>query len=282
MEVGVTVLPQMPKDAGDRNRTSPFAFTGNKFEFRAVGSSFSIAGPNIVLNTIVAESLDYMATELEAATKAGKTLAQATGDLLPAILKESMKVVFNGDGYSQEWHDEAAKRGLPNLKNTIDSLPTLVDKKSVDLFAKYKVLSERELMSRYNIFSEEYAKTLNIEALTMLGMAKTMILPAAIRYQGEVAESLSAVKAAGVDVGGQADGLKSLSGLIGDFQAAIAGLEHAAEHTGDGDAFSHAKYMRDSVLPKMEELRVIGDKLEMVVADDLWPLPKYQEMLFIK
>ena len=282
MEVGVSVLPQMPKDAGDRNRTSPFAFTGNKFEFRAVGSSFSIAGPNIVLNTIVAESLDYMATELEAATKGGKTLAQATAALLPSILKESMKVVFNGDGYSQEWHDEAARRGLPNLKNTIDSLPTLVDRKSVDLFAKYKVLSERELMSRYNIFSEGYAKTLNIEAQTMLGMARTMILPAAIRYQGQVAESLSAVKAAGVDVGSQADGLTCLSKLIGEFQTAIAALQDAADHVGDGDAFAHATYMRDSVLPKMGELRVIGDKIEGVVADDLWPLPKYQEMLFIK
>src|SRR5471032_2818279 len=147
MEVGVSVLPKLPKDAGDRNRTSPFAFTGNKFEFRAVGSSFSIAGPNTVLNTIVAESLDFIATKIEADVKAGKGLNAAIQTLLAGILKESKKVIFNGDGYSEEWHKEAEKRGLPNLKNTVDSIPIIIRKDSVDLFAKYKVFSERELQA---------------------------------------------------------------------------------------------------------------------------------------
>src|SRR4051812_5732712 len=158
MEIGVSVLPKLPRDAGDRNRTSPFAFTGNKFEFRAVGSNFSIAGPNTVLNTIVAESLDFIATQLEVATKSGKSLNKAIQDLLPGVLKESKKVVFNGDNYSEDWHREAEKRGLPNLRNTVDSIPVIIRKDSVELFAKYKVYSERELQSRYVIFSEKYVK----------------------------------------------------------------------------------------------------------------------------
>src|ERR687897_850821 len=178
MEVGVTVLPKLPRDAGDRNRTSPFAFTGNKFEFRAVGSSFSIAGPNTVLNTIVAESLDHIATDLENATKGGKPLNKAIQDLLPGLLKESKKVVFNGDNYTQEWHQEAEKRGLPNMRSTVESNPVIIRKDSVDLFAKYRVYSEKELQSRYNIFSENYVKTVTIEANMMVMMARTMILPA--------------------------------------------------------------------------------------------------------
>lgn len=282
MEVGVSVLPKLPKDAGDRNRTSPFAFTGNKFEFRAVGSFFSISGPNVVLNTIVAESLDYIASQLEAAVKTGKTLAQAIGDLLPSILKESKKVIFNGDGYSAEWHAAAEKRGLPNLKNTIDAIPTIIEKKSLELFSKYKVFSDRELNSRYNIYSENYAKTINIEAQTMLLMARSMILPAAVRYQGEYAASLSALKAAGVDAGLQLNALKSLAVQIEKLHGAIAELDHAVQHAGNGDAYSHAKYMRDAVLPKMETLRTIGDELEVIIPDDIWPLPTYREMLFIK
>src|SRR3954465_7408020 len=163
-ETGVSILPKIPKEAGDRNRTSPFAFTGNKFEFRAVGSSQNIAGPNTVLNTIVAESLDYIATQLEADTKGGKDLNKAIQDLLPGIIKESKKVLFGGDNYSEEWHAEAEKRGLPNLKSTTDVLPVAIRKDSVELFAKYKVYSEKELQSRYNILSEGYVKTVTIEA----------------------------------------------------------------------------------------------------------------------
>ena len=262
MEVGVSVLPNLPRDAGDRNRTSPFAFTGNKFEFRAVGSSFSIAGPNTVLNTIVAESLDYIATQLEVATKSGKTLNKAIQDLLPGILKESKKVIFNGDGYSEEWHKEAEKRGLPNLKSTTDAIPVIVRKDTVELFSKYKVYTERELQSRYAIFSEKYVKEVTIEASMMATMAKTMILPAAIRYQGEVAAAVNATKAAGVDAGAQLEALKELTGTISHFQAATASLEKALHHHPDGDAYAHAKHIKESVIEKMGELRTLGDKLE--------------------
>jgi glutamine synthetase len=282
MEVGVTVLPKLPRDAGDRNRTSPFAFTGNKFEFRAVGSSFSIAGPNTVLNTIVAESLDYIATELETATKSGKPLNKAIQDLLPGILKESKKVVFNGDNYTPEWHQEAEKRGLPNLRDTVSAIPVIIRKDSVDLFSKYKVYSEKELQSRYNIFSEGYVKTVTIEANMMVMMARTMILPAALRYQAEVAHAVTAAKAAMVDVTAQSELLGELSKTINQFQAATIALEKAVNHHADGDAFAHAKHAKDAVVPKMAELRTLGDKLETLVADDLWPLPTYREMLFIK
>ncbi len=282
MEVGVSVLPKLPRDAGDRNRTSPFAFTGNKFEFRAVGSAFSIGGPNTVLNTIVAESIDFIASKLEADVKGGKTLNKAIQDLLPGVLKESKKVIFNGNGYSEEWHAEAAKRGLPNLKTTVEAIPQIISKASIELFTKYKVLTERELYSRYEIFSEKYVKEIAIEANMMVHMAKTMILPAAMRHQCEVAGSVNATKAAGVDVGTQLEELKTLVTTIGKFQAAIKALEHAADHAATGDTYSHAKYMKESVVSKMEELRTHGDALETMVADDLWPLPTYREMLFIK
>jgi glutamine synthetase len=283
MEIGVSVLPKLPKDAGDRNRTSPFAFTGNKFEFRAVGSSFSIAGPNTVLNTIVAESLDYIATQLEVATKAGKSLNKAIQELLPGILKESKKVIFNGDNYSEEWHREAEKRGLPNLRNTVDALPVIVRKDTIELFGKYKVYSERELQSRYVIFSEKYVKEVTIEANMMTTIARTMILPAALRYQAEVATAANATKAAGVDAGAQMEHLRDLTETISKFQATATALDKALHHhNGHGDPFAHAKQIRDSVIPKMTELRALGDKLETMVADDLWPLPTYREMLFIK
>jgi glutamine synthetase len=282
MEVGVTVLPKLPRDAGDRNRTSPFAFTGNKFEFRAVGSSFSIAGPNTVLNTIVAESLDFIATELEAATRAGKPLNKAIQDLLPGILKESKKVIFNGDNYTPEWHQEAERRGLPNLRSTVDAIPVIIRKDSIDLFTKYRVYNEKELHSRYNIFSENYAKTITIEASMMLMMARTMILPAALRYQAEVARAVSATKELGVENGAQLEHLRDLTGVLSKFQGAIASLDDAVHHGANGDAFAHAKHARDAVLPRMNELRTLGDRLETLVADDLWPLPTYREILFIK
>jgi len=282
MEIGVSVLPKLPKEAGDRNRTSPFAFTGNKFEFRAVGSSQNISGPNTVLNTIVAESLDYIATKLEAEVKAGKPLNKAVQDLLPGIIKESKKVVFGGNNYSEDWHKEAEARGLPNLRSTVDVLPVITRKDSIELFTKYKVYTEKELQSRFNILSESYVKIVTIEALTASMLAKTYILPAALRYQGQVAEAVNATKAAGVDNSAQAELLKSLTGTISDFQKAAATLDKSIDHHGDGDPFAHAKHIKEHVLPAMLELRKLGDKLEGVVADDLWPLPTYREMLFIK
>jgi glutamine synthetase len=282
MEIGVSVLPRLPRDAGDRNRTSPFAFTGNKFEFRAVGSSQSIAGPNTVLNTIVAESLDYIATNLEKAVKSGQDLNKAIQELLPGIIKESRKVIFNGDNYAEEWHKEAERRGLPNLRNTVECLPVILRKDSVELFTKYRVYSERELQSRFTIFAENYVKTLNIEGQLTAMIARTMILPAALRYQAEVATAVNATKEAGVDNKAQADLLKSLTVTISEFQSVIATLDKALGHHADGDVLEHATYARDKILPSMNAVRTLGDKLETMVADDLWPLPSYREMLFIK
>ena len=282
MEVGVTSLPKLPKDAGDRNRTSPFAFTGNKFEFRALGSAFSIAGPNTVLNTIVAESLDIMATELEGLMNNGKTIAQAVQAVLPRILADSKKVIFNGDNYSEEWHTEAERRGLPNLKNTIEALPMMIRDDSVALFSKYKVYNDRELHSRYNILSENYAKTITIEATMTLTMGRTMILPAALRYLTEVAATAKGLKDVGIEGPATTELLNKLNGMIEKFTSSLNGLDHALTHVGDDEPYRHAKYMRDAVIPEMNACRVAGDALENVVADDLWPLPKYREMLFVK
>jgi glutamine synthetase len=281
-ETGISVLPRMPKDAGDRNRTSPFAFTGNKFEFRAVGSSQNIAGPNTVLNTIVAESLDYVATELEKAVASGKTLEAAVQALLPAIYKENKRVIFNGDGYSDEWHKEAASRGLANHKTTIDVLPVVVRKDTIELFSKYKVYSEKELQSRFAILSESYTKVVTIEGRMSAFMARTMILPAALRYQTEVANSISAAKAAGVSNAPGTELLNVLVTNLSGFQAALTKLDKALSHHADGTPFDHAKYAQSHVLSAMNELRSYADTLETLVADDHWPLPTYREMLFIR
>jgi glutamine synthetase len=281
-ETGVSILPKLPRDAGDRNRTSPFAFTGNKFEFRAVGSSQSIAGPNTVLNTIVAESLDYVATELEKAVKGGKNLNVAIQELLPGILKESKKVLFNGDGYSEEWHKEAEKRGLPNLKSTTDVLPVLIRKDVVELFEKYKVYSKRELESRYNILVENYVKTVAIEGKTALMMARTQILPAALKYQKEVGESIAAAKAAGASSPAGLETFSTLVSTITLFQTAIGKLDKALNHHAEGDLLSHAKHAKEGILAAMLEVRETADRLEGMVSDDLWPLPTYREMLFIR
>ena len=281
-ETGVSVLPKLPKDAGDRNRTSPFAFTGNKFEFRAVGSSFNVAGPNTILNVIVAESLDYVATQLEGMTKGGKSLTVAIQELLPKIIKENKRIIFNGDNYTEEWHKEAEKRGLANHRNTVDSLPVITRKDTIELCIKYKVYTERELHSRLHILSENYVKTINIEGQMMGFIGSRMILPAAVRYTSELASAVNATKAAGIDNPGQVEALKTLVSTAGDFQKALASLDKALSHHAEGDAFDHAKYMRDKVVPTMVEARKLGDKLECLVADDLWPLPTYRELLFMK
>src|SRR5213083_75908 len=197
LDTGVMVLPKLPRDAGDRNRTSPFAFTGNKFEFRAVSSGQSIAYPNIALNVAVTESLDYIATELEKSVKSGKSIDQAVSDLLPKVIKENKKIIFNGNNYSAEWEKEAGKRGLLNLKNTVDALPQLISKDVVSTFEKYKVLNERELHARYEIMVEQFNKTINVEGQLMVLMANRYIVPAAFDYQRQVATSVSAVKEAG-------------------------------------------------------------------------------------
>jgi glutamine synthetase len=281
-DTAVSILPKLPKDAGDRNRTSPFAFTGNKFEFRAVGGSANIAGPNTILNAIVAESLDYMATHLENAVKGGKSLNAAVAELLPGIIKENKRVVFNGDNYTEEWHAEAAKRGLPNIKNTVDCLPVVLKKETIELLTKYKVYTEKELQSRYNILAENYIKTVTIEGNMTSFIAKTMILPAALRYQKQIADTVAATKAAGTEPADEAKFLGHYMTMVTDLHKAADKLDKALHHHAEGDILSHAKHARDSVLASMSEVRKTADKLETVVADDLWPLPTYREMLFIK
>jgi glutamine synthetase len=235
-----------------------------------------------VLNTIVAESIDYIATNLEGAVKSGKDLNKAIQDLLPGIVKESKKVIFNGNNYAEEWHAEAEKRGLPNLKHTVEVLPVVTRKDTIELFTKYKVYSAKELESRFNILSEAYVKTINIEANTALVIAKSMILPAALRYQREVGESIAAAKAAGASQPAGLETFGTLVSAINEFQLGIAKLEKAQNHHAEGAPYEHAKHMREHVFPALNTVRTAADKLETMVADDLWPLPTYREMLFIK
>ena len=281
-QTGVSILPALPKEAGDRNRTSPFAFTGNKFEFRAVGSSANISGANTILNTIVAESLDYIATELEAATKAGKTLTAAIQELMPKIVKQHKRVLFNGNGYGEEWHQEAEKRGLANHKHTVAALPVVIRKDTIETFSKYKVYSEGELKSRFNILSEAYTKTLIIEGKTALLIAKTYILPAGLRAQKEIGDSIASAKAAGANSPAGIEALGELVSTINELYGATHKLQKAVDHHVDGEPYEHAKHAREEILPAMNAVREAADKLETIVPDDLWPLPTYREMLFIK
>ncbi|HWF31196.1 MAG TPA: glutamine synthetase type III, partial [Solirubrobacteraceae bacterium] len=270
--LGTPVLPPLPLHGGDRNRTSPFAFTGNKFEFRALGSNSSPAFPNTVLNTIVAESVDELSDKLKSALKrSGSSLEKAVTSVVKDAWTENKRVVFDGDGYSQEWHDEAEKRGLANLRTTPDALPWLVQKETIATFKKYKVLSKRELESRYEVFTEQYVINLNIEAETEASIARTMLLPAAVRYLTEL----------------RASGLEDLVGevepLVKELHFAMLKLEDAnLDENHPNDVVKEALYMRDSVIVAMEDVRDVADRLEKLVADDLWPLPKYSEMLFIK
>jgi len=282
LDTGVMVLPKLPRDSGDRNRTSPFAFTGNKFEFRAVSSGQSIAYPNIALNVAVTESLDYIATELEKLTKGSKSVEQAAGELLPKIIKENKRIIFNGNNYSKEWEKEAGKRGLLNLKNTVDALPQLTAKEVVAAFEKYKVLNERELHARYDIMVETYNKTVNVEGQLMVLMSNRYVLPAALEYQKKVAQSVSAVKQAG---GKSVEGKKLLdkvTKLVDKLKAGTDKLEKSLAHEGDGSAEKHAKHYRDTVIPAMAVVREAGDELESIVPHSMWPLATYREMLFIK
>ena len=281
LDTGVLVLPKLPRDAGDRNRTSPFAFTGNKFEFRAVSSNQSIGYPNIVLNLAVTESIDYIATELEKNVQGGKSLNEAVAALLPKVIKENKQIIFNGNGYSKEWEKEAGKRGLLNLKNTVDALPQLVTKDATKLFETYKILNERELHARYEIMVETYNKTVNVEGQLMVLMANRYILPAAFEYQKDVAQSVSAVKAAG---GKSVEGKKTLDALtklVDEFKRRADKLEKALEHESPS-AEKHAKHFRDVVVPAMAALRETGDSLELMLPHESWPLATYREMLFIK
>jgi glutamine synthetase len=281
LNVGVDTLPAFPKDAGDRNRTSPFAFTGNKFEFRAVGSGQSVAGPLVALNTMMADSLNYVATQLEKKTKGDpKKLNGAVQDVLQQIIKDHGSVIYNGDNYVEAWYKEAVKRGLPNLSNTVDALPALVAKKNISLMEKYNVLSPREMESRCEIYLERYVKDVAVESKLTWEIAKTTIFPAAIKYQHELATTALALKQLGKAPCTAV--LDELSGLVQELEKAINALAGALEHHADGSTLDHAKYARDHIVPAMAKTREIADKLECIVSDEFWPLPTYQEMLFIK
>jgi len=282
LDTGVSVLPKLPRDAGDRNRTSPFAFTGNKFEFRAVSAGQSIAFPNIALNVAVTEALDYMATELEKALKDGKKLDAAVKSLLTKMIKENKRIIFNGNNYSAEWEKDAAKRGLLNHRTSVDAYGELMKPEVVKTFEQYKVLNERELRARYDVAIEQYNKTVNIEAQLMVLMTNRYILPAAYRYQTQVAQSVSAVKAAGGSVKESKKSLDKLLSLTESCKTTVDKLQSLLEHEANGDAVKHAKYFRDKVIPTMVTLREIGDNLECVVPHDLWPFPTYREMLFVR
>jgi len=282
LDLGVDSLPALPRDATDRNRTSPFAFTGNKFEFRAVSSNQSIAFPNVVLNIIVAESLDHCATELEKGLKDGKKLQAAVKQLLTKLVKENKRIIFNGNGYSEEWQKEAAKRGLLNHRTSVDAYPEAVKPEVLETFEKYGVLTGREVQARYEIALEQYNKTINVEAQLMVLMANRYILPTAYRNEVQIAETVAAVKAAGATAKETKRALDHLCRLTDECKIRVDHLQELLEHEGNGDPLKHARYFRDKVVPAMNALREVGDALECIIPHDVWPLPTYREMLFIK
>ncbi len=280
MNVGVDILPKLPKDAGDRNRTSPFAFTGNRFEFRAVGSEQSIAGPVVAMNTIFAESIDYIATELETLINGdSEKLNEAVQTVLKKVIDEHGSVIFNGDNYTDLWQEEAAKRGLPNLKTTPEALLAFCEEEAIELFDKYNVLSKIELNSRFEIYIEQYILKIMVEAKTTIEMANTIVYPSAVRYQTELADSCLKMKELGLDCDNSV--LSEISVLIKDLKSSVAVLKDVISQE-DEDHISQAKICYGKIIPAMSEVRETVDMLEAVVADDLWDLPVYQEMLFIK
>jgi glutamine synthetase len=270
LQLGTSLLPVLPKHGGDRNRTSPFAFTGNKFEFRAVGSSASLSLPNTVLNTIAAEAIDDLSSTLKERLDAGTTLDEAVLDVVKDAYAAHKRICFDGDNYAEEWHAEAERRGLENLRTTPDALPWLTHERTVRAFENYNVLSARELEAREEVLTEQYVVKLNIEGETAAQIARTQILPAAVRHLAEL-------RAAGNEVL-----IGETETLLDELVGAVQALEAANETHDDDTIEQEAEYMRDVVVPAMERVRTVADRLERIVADDLWPLPKYWEMLFIK
>lgn len=281
LTVGVSTLPSLPKDSTDRNRTSPFAFTGNKFEFRMVPSSLSIGGPNVVINTIVAEVLSQIADRLEK--------AEDFHHELRAILKEialnHSRIIFDGNGYSEEWVKEAEKRGLPNIRSTVEAIPALISDKSIQLFERHGVFCPTELHSRYEIYLEQYSKSINIEAQTMIDIAKRQILPIVMRYATELAQSINSIRSAysEADVSTQTALLKDISSLLKELNEKINKLQDTTTKAKEihGDANAQGIYYRDFVFTAMNELRSVADQLEVLVDYELWPLPSYTQMLFM-
>lgn len=280
--LGTPVLPRLPQHAGDRNRTSPFAFTGNKFEFRALGASQSVSFPATVLNTIAAEALDEMVTELEAEVGKGVALGEALRSLLAREVPKFKRIIFNGDGYSQDWQDEAARRGLLNLRTTLDALPHLTAEKNVHLFEKYEVLSHRELESRKEIRLDQYFKQINIEGETTADIVRTMVIPATIRYLRELLEVAERASTVGLRVNGVTAILEEIQGLMDELQEATAVLVAQNAELGGDEVAEKAEHMRANIIPAMGAVRSVADRLEKVLPDDLWPLPTYRDMLFVK
>ncbi|HEV7862026.1 MAG TPA: glutamine synthetase type III, partial [Acidimicrobiia bacterium] len=277
--IGADTLPVLPTDPGDRNRTSPFAFTGNRFEFRAPGSLQTIAGPMVTINTILAEALDYIATGIETLVAEGADFNVAVQKILEEIITVHGSVVFNGDGYTEDWQIEAAARGLPNLRTTLDALPQLITDEAIALFSRYGVFSAREMHSRYDVALEQYALSVGVEARLTLEMANTQILPAALRYQTELATNVTSLKATGLEV--DTSTLEEVSAAITALRSGIAKLRSQLAGHGAATVEAEAAHAANGLLPAMATIRVPADLLESLIADDLWPLPTYQEMLFI-
>ena len=277
LQTGVDTLPDLAKDATDRNRTSPFAFTGNKFEFRMVGSRDSIAGPNVVLNTIVAEAFSEACDVLEKADN----FDEAVHDLIKKYATEHQKVVFDGNGYSDAWVEEAERRGLPNIKSMVEAIPALTTDKAINMFEKFKVFTKAELESRAEIKFESYAKAINIEARTMIDMASKQIIPAIIKYTKELADTVVAVKEAGADASVQAELLTEVSGLLAESKKALEALKVVTDQAAameEGE--DQARFYHFDVVPAMEALRAPVDKLEMIVDKEAWPMPSYGDLIF--
>tara|TARA_R110002072_G_scaffold42064_19_gene118588 strand:+ start:180217 stop:182412 length:2196 start_codon:yes stop_codon:yes gene_type:complete len=284
LDLGSRTLPDLQRDSGDRNRTSPFAFTGNRFEFRAVGSASSVSWPNTVINTIVAESLDHIATNVEKQLGANPSETkrdQAVRKVLQALIRDHKAILFNGDNYTQEWADEAERRGLPNLRTTADTIGVFKAAKTRSVFRKYKVLSKSELGSRAEIFAEKYITEISIEAELMCMMARTMIMPAAIRHQRNLAEAVGATEGVGVDCSTLRGELEEFVELVCRFNDALDDLE-TCRTISEGKHSTQCDYCRDRIIPSMEALRALGDELESYVESELWPMPVYSQLLTLR
>jgi glutamine synthetase len=281
MNLGVDTLPVFPKDPGDRNRTSPFAFTGNRFEFRAVGSGQSVSGPLVAMNTIMADSLDWMADQLEAKLSSGVELNAAINDILKEVIRDHGAVVFNGNGYSSEWHEMAVnERGLANLRTTADALPVLKEKYIEELFTQEGVLTPVELHSRFEAYSEQYVQSIEVEAKLVISMAKTIIYPAAMRYLTELSMTISNMGEIGIDL--EKGTATKVADLIKSMMDSVAELADLSSKHNFPTIEDHMQFCAHTIRPLMDKVREYADGLEGEIADDLWPLPTYQEMLFIK
>ncbi|NCS84165.1 MAG: glutamine synthetase type III, partial [Cyanobacteria bacterium] len=281
MNIGIDTLPEIPKDPGDRNRTSPFAFTGNRFEFRAVGSGQSVAGPLVAMNTILADSLNWIAEQLEAKLKEGIELNTAIQSILKEIMDKHGNVVFGGNGYSSEWHKMAVEeRGLANLPTTADALPVLKEKYIEELFDKIGVLSPVELESRFEVYAEQYLLSIEVEAKLVISMAKTTIYPAAMKYLSNLTSTIASLKDMSIEI--DTTTVKKVAQLADLMMTEVSKLSDAIAKHDFETTEAHLQYFATTIRSLMEEVRKYADALEAEIADELWPLPTYEEMLFIK